>query len=100
MADEDQDRRCGVGGLKNSSCLQKCANLLCYSITNGIIALAVVGSYTYMSSMQTTSQTVFSFSSQDIGVWYAMFEVGSILSNVFSSYFLTSRHIPRVSLNL
>jgi len=46
--------------------------------------------------MQTTSQTVFSFSSQDIGVWYAMFEVGSILSNVFSSYFLTSKHIPRV----
>lgn len=90
------DRRCGFGPLKSISWLQRGANLFAYSFTAGLIILGVTASYSYMSAVQTTSQTVFSFSATDVGVWYAMFEIGSVISNVFASYFFTHKHIPNV----
>lgn len=91
------DRRCGVGSLKNNIGLQKFANLWAYVIVVGFVVLLVAGCYSYMSSVQSTSQAVFSFTSTGIGIWYAMFETGSVLSNVLASYFLTNKHIPNVS---
>lgn len=91
------DRRCGIGPLKESACLQGAANLLSYSFVLGFIFFGVTASYSYMSAVQTTSQAAFSFSATDIGIWYAMFEVGSIIANLCATYFLTHKHIPNVS---
>jgi len=91
------DTRCGWGPLKDVGCLQMFANLKVYAFVSGLITLGITSAYTYMSSVQSTTQSVYSFSATDIGIWYAMFEVGSVLSNVFASYFLTNKHIPRVS---
>ena len=91
------DRRCGFGNLKDVHCLQRAGNLLVYSLVLGLIFLGVTASYSYMSAVQTTTSTVFSFSATDIGIWYAAFEVGSVLANIGASYFLTHKHIPNVS---
>ena len=53
-----------------------------------------------MSSIQTTTQTVFSLNATDIGIFYAMFEIGSVLSNVLTTYFLARKHIPKVRVNI
>ncbi|XP_067931102.1 solute carrier organic anion transporter family member 2B1-like [Watersipora subatra] len=88
--------RCGFGPLKRNANLQKCANLWLYSIILGLVVFGVSGCYSYMSAVLSTSQTVFSLSSQDVGVWYSMFEIGSILSNLIASYFFTNKNVPNV----
>lgn len=78
-------------------CLQRFASLAWYTATLCLVILTVSASYTYMSAMQSTTQTVFSFSALHIGVWYASFEVGSILANIFVSYFFSKKSVPKVS---
>ena len=76
------------------------ATLWVYSFVTGLIALGVGASYSYISGVQSTSQAVFSFSSTDVGIWYAMFEVGNVLSNVLIPYFFSKKSIPKVSRSL
>lgn len=92
------DTRCGIGCLKRILILQKFASLFWFTVVSVCLTLAITASYTYLSSIQTTKQIVFSLSGQDVGIWYAMFEVGSVLSNFLVSYVLSKHHIPRVSL--
>ena len=83
--------------MKGNACLQKFANLKVYALISGLITLGISASYSFMYAVQSTTQSVYSLSATDVGIWYAGFEIGSVLSNVFASYFLTKKHIPRVS---
>lgn len=88
---------CGVGPLHKVQCLQRFANLWWYTATLCLVILTVSASYTYMSAVQSTTQTVYSFSALHIGIWYASFEVGSVLANILVSYFFAQKSIPKVN---
>lgn len=77
-------------------CRHGYASLQGYTVTAAMIVLVVTASYAYVSSTQSTTQTVFSFSGVDIGVWFAVFEIGSAISNILVPYFLHGKHTPRV----
>jgi len=94
------DTRCGWGSLKENTCLQKFANLKVYALILGLINFFISASYSYQYAVQSTTQSVYSLSATDVGTIYALFEVGSITSNILASYFFTKKHIPRVSWNL
>lgn len=91
------DTRCGFGALKRVRLIQRFASLFWFTVISVTLTLWITASYTYLSSIQTTKQIVFSLSGQDIGLWYASFEVGSVLSNLLVTYVLSKHHIPRVS---
>lgn len=78
-------------------CLEKFrTSLWCYTAVLGSMLLLTIASYTYISSAQSTTQSVFSFTATDVGIWYSMYEVGSIVSNILVSYFLSQKPVPKV----
>lgn len=94
------DTRCGVGKLKRNAFCQNFASLLWFTAVIVVLTLTITAMYTYMSAIQSTTQVVFSLNATDIGIFYAMFEVGSVLSNILTTYFFAHKHIPKVRLRL
>lgn len=92
------DTECGHGKMRQNAFCQRFASLFWFTVVIVILTLTITAMYTYMSSIQSTTQAVFSLNATDIGIFYAMFEVGSVLSNILTTYFLARKHIPRVRL--